>query len=118
MKKRVVYIGIGVLFVISLVMLIMFRTSNNTANTAKIYCNGELAAEIDLDVTQSKEIHLSGNTILIENGRVCMTEADCPDKLCVKQGWISDSSMPIVCLPNKVVIELSEKSKAADIAAR
>lgn len=50
------------------------------------------------------------NTIVIKNGAVRMENADCPDKLCVKQGNIYDSSKDIVCLPNKVVIKVSKPS--------
>ena len=47
------------------------------------------------------------NTILIENGRICISHADCPDQVCVKSGWLS-SSLPIVCLPHRLVIRFSE----------
>lgn len=38
-----------------------------------------------------------------------MQSANCPDKLCVKQGKISDIGS-IVCLPNKVIIEIDRNS--------
>lgn len=47
------------------------------------------------------------NTILIENGRICISHADCPDHVCVQSGWLS-SSLPIVCLPHRLVIRFSE----------
>ncbi|MBQ2093605.1 MAG: NusG domain II-containing protein, partial [Ruminococcus sp.] len=34
-------------------------------------------------------------------------EAECPDKTCVNMGWLSSASMPIVCLPNHLVIEFA-----------
>ena len=34
-----------------------------------------------------------------------MTEADCPDQLCVHQKAVDAAGGTIVCLPNKVVIE-------------
>ena len=36
-----------------------------------------------------------------------MKSADCPDQVCVHQGWISDSTVPIVCLPHQVIIEVT-----------
>lgn len=42
------------------------------------------------------------NVIEIKDKRVRMKEASCPDKLCVKQGWIEKGA--IICLPNKVVV--------------
>ena len=35
-----------------------------------------------------------------------MTDADCPDKLCVKTGRISKTGETIVCLPHRVVVEI------------
>ena len=35
-----------------------------------------------------------------------MTEADCPDQLCVHQRAISKQKQTIVCLPNRVVVEV------------
>ena len=39
-----------------------------------------------------------------------MESADCPDKLCVKTGKIKDNSHDIICLPNKVRVEVTKKS--------
>ena len=35
-----------------------------------------------------------------------MTSADCPDHLCVKQKAISKEGESIICLPNKVIVEV------------
>lgn len=45
------------------------------------------------------------NVCEIKNGKVSMTQADCPDHLCIRQGAIDASGGMIVCLPNKVTIE-------------
>lgn len=34
-----------------------------------------------------------------------MVEIDCPDGICVKTGWV-DGGTPIVCLPNRLIIEV------------
>ena len=44
--------------------------------------------------------------------------ADCPDKLCVKQGFIDRPVLPIACLPNRLVIRLCPaKDSSASHAA-
>ena len=55
---------------------------------------------------QTIEIEYEGrvNIVQIENHKVRMLEADCPDYTCINMGWL-DSSMPIVCLPNHLVIQ-------------
>lgn len=46
------------------------------------------------------------NLIEIGDERVRVIEADCPDKIDVKQGYISNANEIIVCLPNRLVIEI------------
>ncbi|MDE5952038.1 MAG: NusG domain II-containing protein, partial [Acetatifactor sp.] len=46
------------------------------------------------------------NVIEVSPGSIAIIEADCPDKLCVLQGPIADSLLPITCLPHRLVIEL------------
>ena len=53
----------------------------------------------------------SYNTIVIENGQVWIDQADCPDKLCVKQGKISKGGRSIICLPHKLTILVQADSK-------
>lgn len=47
------------------------------------------------------------NTVEIRNKKVRMLEADCPDKLCMKQG--AGDVLPIICLPNRVVVEIGPR---------
>lgn len=46
------------------------------------------------------------NLIEIGDGKVRVIEADCPDQLDVKQGYISKVGEIIVCLPNRLVVEI------------
>ena len=43
-----------------------------------------------------------------------MISADCPDHLCVKQGKISADGEMIVCLPNKVTVQISDETAVKD----
>lgn len=79
---------------------------------ADIYQDGELLQSIPLNTVEEAYTF----TVVSKNGgqneiRVCpgsigIVSADCPDKLCVKQGFISSSLLPITCLPNHLVIQL------------
>ena len=87
---------------------------------ANIYQNGECLHSVDLSaVEESYTIQIGGkisNTVSIEKGRICILEATCPDHVCVHQGWISNGVVPIICLPNNVVIQI-EGAAASDIDA-
>ena len=90
---------------------LLLRDGDTDAPTARILRDGVLLEEIDLDqVDEPRSLVLEdesgSNTVTVEKGRICILEADCPDQICVNQGWISDSTVPIVCLPHKLMIEI------------
>ena len=61
----------------------------------------------DLSTDQTIPIQIDGetaNVLTIENGKAKMTDADCPDQLCVHQSAIDRTNETIVCLPHKVVV--------------
>lgn len=51
------------------------------------------------------------NLLVIENGSAKMAEADCPDKLCVKQRRISRSGESLICLPHKLIVTVDRKGQ-------
>ena len=103
--------------------LLWQRAHAQVGVTAEIYQNGELVETIRLDqVTEAYTILVEGedgaeNLVEAAPGRIRMKSADCPDQVCVHQGWISDSTVPIVCLPHQVIIEVTGGDSYADAAA-
>ena len=56
----------------------------------------------------------SYNRFAIQDGYVNMPEASCPDQICVHQGFINTSLLPITCLPNRLVIRVREETVCLD----
>lgn len=89
----------------------------------EIYQKGQLVETVNLTQSgQPRTIVLEGdngaeNTILIQDGQVCMSHATCPDQVCVNQGWISDGAVPIVCLPNQIILQIKGGGGALDAIA-
>ena len=88
----------------------------------RIPWDGEVVEEIELDrvgrgYSFTLENQEGSNTISVEKGRIRVAQADCPDQVCVDQGWIADGTVPIVCLPHKLVIEIVGGGSAFDAAA-
>jgi hypothetical protein len=71
---------------------------------ALIYKNGELKEEINLSI--DKTIALHKIRIVTKEGRIRISESDCPHKICMHTGWIDNPSQTIVCVPNKTLIEI------------
>ncbi len=45
-------------------------------------------------------------TVKIERGRVRVAQSDCPDKVCVNSGWLSQSGQAAVCVPAAVTVRV------------
>lgn len=46
------------------------------------------------------------NTVVIRGGTARVTEANCPDRVCVHTGEIRYEGQTIVCLPHKLVVKI------------
>lgn len=53
------------------------------------------------------------NVIEVQSGKVRVSEADCPNQDCVEQGWISNAGQQIVCLPHKLVVNITDEDAAS-----
>ena len=76
---------------------------------AVIYFDGTEMERIKLDNNYTElpvRTHLGENIVAVSNEEVSVISADCPDKLCVKQGKVSKKGETIVCLPHKIVVEV------------
>lgn len=45
-------------------------------------------------------------TVQIEAGRVRVLHSDCPDRLCVRSGWLSQNGQASVCVPAAVSVRV------------
>lgn len=110
-KKTKIWIGI-LLSVVLLGLLGFFALSRLGGGTiAVIRVDGQEYRRIDLArVTESYDIEISTeyghNTIHVEPGRIAVTQADCPDGICVAQGAIDRGGIPIVCMPHRLVVKI------------
>ena len=94
-----------------LVVFVIFRQfSGGSGSTVTVTVGGEVYGTYSLDEDQEIDIKINGtvtNVLVIRDHQADMTEADCPDQLCVRQKAISKDHETIVCLPNQVVAEVS-----------
>ena len=75
-----------------------------TGKTVKIYEDNKLIYKGSLAI--KKTVKLSHNTVTVQSGEVYMKKSDCKNQICVRKGKVSNSRECIVCLPNKVIIEI------------
>ena len=87
----------------------------------KIYDEVSLSDEKDVEIYLDNDIHL--NTVRIKDYKAFMIYANCPDGLCLRHKPVEARSSindMIVCLPNRVTVEIKsdDKSKDYDIIIR
>ncbi len=84
------------------------KAAMKKGGSVKVSIDGKVVETISLDDDGEYRIEVEGgyNLLIIKDGEAYLKEADCPDKLCVKQGHITKEGETIVCLPHKVIIEV------------
>jgi hypothetical protein len=51
------------------------------------------------------------NVIRVEGDKIAVIYADCPDKNCVRRGWLKKAGDSTVCLPHRLVIIVQGNSE-------
>ncbi len=76
--------------------------------TSKIYAADAVETEV-IYYEKKPELPETGsyNLISVADGRVTMEAADCRDQICVRHRPISSDRENIICLPHKLVVEIT-----------
>jgi hypothetical protein len=128
--ERVDLKRITLLDVIAIVLLLLLSTSVILHNKlgsnlpwarvaeASIFRDGELLFQhLRLDKDQ-EVVLLNGHMMLeVKDGRLRVKESDCPRRICLHTGWIQHPGETIVCLPNKMVIEIDSSGSSPRVDA-
>lgn len=121
-RRRALLLGIILLLLLLLSIGAYFLLKRNAARSehpvAYLYSGGALLLTIDLDTVPEPYTFTvtsadgGENVIEVRPGSIGIITASCPDKLCVRQGFLSAPLFPLVCLPNELVIEIKEGSSS------
>ena len=105
MKTRYWILLLSVLLLACIGLSIPFLLPGETARYAEIISDGQVMHTVSLSA--DRVIHVTSpagrNTITVKNGKIGVTEADCPDHYCMDRGMCAGGTQ-IVCLPNKLII--------------
>lgn len=111
-------IKLVVIVLIVIVLLFSLTLFKKKANIANVYYENELILEIDLSINKTYEVDGYNGKIKIEvlNNQIRVVEENSPYHLCSKQGFVSKSGESIICLPNKIIIELPSDELDAEVS--
>lgn len=118
------YSIILLILIMSFVIFFVFKNNieilNNSNKYAIITVNGEEIEKIEINsetngLEMPIETEFGYNLLEFSDQGVRSVEASCPDKIDVLQGYITDPGEMIVCLPNRLVVEIvSEQNTNVD----
>lgn len=96
-------------------LLLFINTDRSTGGEISVAIGGEEVMCLSLD--ENQEIRLSSeqgleagqeNILHIKDGKAFVSEANCPDLVCVERGEVYCEGETIICMPHKLVITVTE----------
>lgn len=114
MKKRDIILIASILAVAIALFLLVELTKEEGAGVV-VKVDGVEIAEYSLSKNGTYPLNGGTNILVIEDGRAYLSDANCPDKLCVHQGKISRTGEVITCLPNKLTVTVFGAEESVDL---
>ena len=103
-----------VLLLVAAAAGIFMLAVRDTGGEAVVLRDGQEVLRLPLS-EDAEEVITEGedsNTVVIRDGTASVTQANCPDKVCVHTGEIRYEGQTIVCLPHKLVVKIQGGEKA------
>lgn len=109
LKKKDIILIFAVVLVAGVIALLMNYGKKESPESVRIMIDGKEYGSYSL--YEDREIDIENqygvNRLVIKEASVHMEYADCPDKYCVEHRAISRAGEAIVCLPHKLVAEIT-----------
>lgn len=97
--------------------LLMLLPAPSAPTRAVVRQNGAVLCTLSLEADAEKEILSPDgpgfNLVRVQSGTVCIADADCLDRTCVRMGAISRAGETLVCLPHRLTITLEGAAGSA-----
>ncbi len=110
--KNKYVISIALILFICVIWLVLRALLHDDPSSLKVYVQigDEVVYEAPLsgDVVYRAEVNDGYNVIKIQGGKVCVSEADCPNKVCVNTGYIDKKGDVIACIPHKLIVRIGD----------
>ena len=108
-KKGDIILSAGII-VLAVVFIFLFSFFKVQGKQVVITVDGEAFGKYSIDYDQEIEVktELGVNTVVIRDGKVSVSNADCPDKYCVNHVAVDETGETVVCLPHRMIVEVLE----------
>ena len=95
---------VGVLLLAALLLFALTRGARESGAVAVVTVDGAEVGRYPLNRPGTFPLNGGSNILVVENGEAWVSEANCPDKICMGMGKISRNGEFIACLPNRLLI--------------
>lgn len=96
----------GSLLLAAVILLLVINGSRESGGVAVVRVDGVETERLPLSVNGTFPLNGGSNILIIQDGQTWMSEANCPDLICVRQGKIHYSGQVITCLPNRLTVTI------------
>ena len=103
-KKRADLILVVALLLLAGVLYLTLNANRQAGGVVVVRVNGVETERHSLAVDGTFPLNGGTNILVIRDGQAWLSEANCPDLLCVKQGKIHYTGQVITCLPNRLTV--------------
>lgn len=110
-RKTKIFALVFALIAILGIAAFIFARQPSGGTIAVVSIDGDEYSRIDISrVKESYDIVIDNsygrNVIHVEPGAISITESNCPDLICVHQGRLTGSGLPIICMPHHLIINI------------
>ena len=97
-----------ILFVIVGIIFIIISIIKKDGTVVEVYYDNNLILSKDLNIDGEYTVDgLLGEVVIeVKDRKVRIKKENSPKNICSKEGYITDSSKPLICLPNKIVVKI------------
>ncbi len=117
MKSKYWIALLGAVLLVSVALSVWLLLPKGAAQYAEIWSDGKLVETLSLSVDRTLTVQSQHgvNVVTVKDGKIAVTDADCPDHYCMRRGYCH-SGAQIVCLPNRLVIKFTGKQSLDGVA--
>ena len=107
MKKKDVLLLCAILALALVIFFVLFLIYRGSGEVVVVKVGGEEYARLPLN--KDTELIIEGvggtNLLVVKDGKAFISEASCPDRVCVHMGYASEIKT-VVCMPNEVTVSI------------
>jgi len=114
-KLRYDLLLIAALLIVALLLYLLLAADKTGGDSAVVCVQGVETERFSLSEDGRYELNGGSNILIIQGGEAWLEDANCPDKLCVRQGKVRYDGQCITCLPNKLTVTISSGNAPVDL---